>query len=154
MRRLIKSFQLDRHQEWTATLECGHFLLMRHNPPYQDCGWVKSAQGRAQHLGDIEECISCDMPSLPQNICLVKKSEIYTHNTLPTKFFSEYEPKKEIWVKVLVTAGLAQFFIHTDPPKGFILDPMTFGVMCPGVSHSIKPSMGDINLCLEFYKSD
>ena len=127
---------------------------MRHNPPYQDCGWVKSAQGRAQHLGDIEECISCDMPSLPQNICLVKKSEIYTHNTLPTKFFSEYEPKKEIWVKVLVTAGLAQFFIHTDPPKGFILDPMTFGVMCPGVSHSIKPSMGDINLCLEFYKSD
>ena len=154
MRRLIKSFQLDRHQEWTATLECGHFLLMRHNPPYQDCGWVKSAQGRAQHLGDIEECISCDMPSLPQNICLVKKSEIYTHNTLPTKFFSEYEPKKEIWVKVLVTAGLAQFFIHTDPPKGFILDPMTFGVMCPGVSHSIKPSMGHINSCLEFYKSD
>ena len=154
MRRVIQSFQLDRYQEWTATLECGHILLMRHNPPYQDCAWVKSAQGRAQHLGDIQECISCEMPSLPQNTFLVEKSKIYTRNTLPAEFCSKYEPKKEIWVKVVVTLGLAQFFIHTDPPKGFVLGVMAFGVMCPGVAHSIKPAMGDINLCLEFYKSE
>jgi tellurite resistance-related uncharacterized protein len=154
MKRKITGFHLDRFQEWVADLECGHALEMRHNPPYMECKWVGTGKGRLEHVGDMQECVYCDMPVLPDNAVLIKTSSCYYADTIPDSFASGYQPGGDEWVNVVVKEGLLQFVIHHTPATGFVLDPALNGVMVPGVVHQLRPAMGAVTFFLEYYRVD
>ena len=60
MQRTITGFYQDEQDHWTARLDCGHGLHMRHDPPWQLRPWVLTEEGRAQRIGQIVECKKCD----------------------------------------------------------------------------------------------
>ena len=153
MKKRITGFHLDRFQEWVADLECGHGITMRHNPPYQNCPWIGSGKGRQEHIGNILECVKCDIPTLPGNVRLTKTSAVYHGESIPEEFTSGFIiADYDTWIKVVVTKGLLQFLIHVEPTVGFVLDEHLSGVIQPGVAHDIKPAMGEVEFFLEYYQ--
>jgi hypothetical protein len=60
MRRQIVGFHEDSEGHWVAELDCGHTQHMRHEPPWQNRPWVKTAEGRAGMLGTMIECVQCE----------------------------------------------------------------------------------------------
>ena len=152
MKKVITGFHLNRFQEWVADLECGHGVTMKHNPPYQVCPWIGTGKGRQEHIGDLQECVSCDIPVLPDELTLVETSPVYQRETIPDEMTSDYLLDEGKWAKVIVKKGLLQFLVHVDPTVAFILDDQLSGVVQPGVKHDIKPAMGDVEFYLEFYQ--
>ena len=152
MKKVITGFHLDRFQEWNADLECGHAVEMRHNPPYQECKWIGTAKGRQEHIGDVRECVYCDMPVLPEHVTLKKTSPCYQTDTIPDVLISGYEPASGEWVNVIVKSGLLQFIIQHEPATGFVLDQYLNGVMVPGVMHQVRPAMGDVEFYLQHHQ--
>jgi hypothetical protein len=59
MERAIDSFHQDDESHWVASLECGHTLHMRHDPPWQVRQWVVSEDGRRARIGATVVCIAC-----------------------------------------------------------------------------------------------
>jgi len=156
MKRLITGFHLDRFQEWAADLECGHAIRMQHNPPYQYCSWVGSAKGRQEHIGDLQECVNCEMPMMPDSLVLFETSSLYQKESIPDNFISNYVVDAGVWAKIVIKKGLLQFLIDpnskTQPVKGFVLDENLCGIIAPGIAHDVKPAMGDVEFFVEFYR--
>lgn len=65
MKQAIVGFHQDEEGDWVARLVCGHNQHVRHNPPWQNRPWVINSHSRAQHLGDILECVKCDRREPP-----------------------------------------------------------------------------------------
>jgi hypothetical protein len=61
MKQAIVGFHQDEEGDWVARLACGHNQHVRHNPPWQNRPWVINFQSRQQHLGDMLECVKCDV---------------------------------------------------------------------------------------------
>ena len=59
MQRAIIGFHQDDEGHWVADLECGHSQHMRHDPPWQDRGWVLTPEGRTRFIGVTIECRLC-----------------------------------------------------------------------------------------------
>jgi hypothetical protein len=59
-KRKIVGFHQDEHQDWVAELECGHNQHVRHNPPWTNCPWVVTPQGRQDHIGHELLCPACE----------------------------------------------------------------------------------------------
>jgi hypothetical protein len=60
MERAIVGYHLDEHEDWVAELECGHGQHVRHRPPFHTRPWTLTAEGRAERLGTILNCVICD----------------------------------------------------------------------------------------------
>ncbi len=58
MQQAIIGFHLDEENDWVADLACGSTARMRHNPPWQNCLWVITEQGRRS--GVMLECKKCE----------------------------------------------------------------------------------------------
>ncbi len=63
MERAIIGFHKDEEGHWVADLECGHARHVRHDPPWQNRGWVLTAEGRKTFLGTKLNCAKCDQAS-------------------------------------------------------------------------------------------
>ena len=58
---LLKRFyHKDEENHWVATLTCGHFQHIRHNPPWMNRPWVDTTAGRHENLGMLLSCKKCD----------------------------------------------------------------------------------------------
>ena len=60
MQRAIESFYQDEEGHWAARLECGHRQHVRHDPPWMLREWVLTEVGRAERIGHLLKCKSCD----------------------------------------------------------------------------------------------
>ena len=60
MKRKIMGFHTDEVSDWVATLECGHGRHLRHMPPWEDCPWVLTREGRQRQLGIEVDCRTCN----------------------------------------------------------------------------------------------
>jgi hypothetical protein len=58
--RAITDYHIDDENHWVARLNCGHFQHVRHNPPWTNRPWVKTAEGRKSMLGHELKCKKCD----------------------------------------------------------------------------------------------
>jgi len=65
MMRCIIGFHQDPERQWVAELECGHNQHVRHNPPWTNRPWVLTAEGRAEALGAVLNCVLCDSLNPP-----------------------------------------------------------------------------------------
>ena len=57
--RKIVGFRLDQNLDWVATLECGHQIHVRQNPPFTEQHWVTTNEGRQNHIGHELRCLAC-----------------------------------------------------------------------------------------------
>ena len=153
MKRAITGFHLDRFQEWVADLECGHKLNMRHNPPYMECRWVGKGKERDEHIGDVYECVDCDMPKIPEGLKLTETSPTYDRANFPDSLATDFAMPAGVWGKVVVKEGMLQFVVEPDgaASRGFLVDPQFAGVMAPGLPHRLSPAMGDVVFYIEYY---
>jgi hypothetical protein len=53
-------YHKDDQNDWVAELKCGHNQHVRHDPPWQLRPWVKTEEGRNEHLGRLLDCKKCD----------------------------------------------------------------------------------------------
>jgi len=60
MQRSIIGFHTDEHDDWVATLDCGHTQHVRHDPPWQNRPWVVNAESREKMIGKALDCKLCD----------------------------------------------------------------------------------------------
>ena len=65
LHRSIVGFHQDLEQHWVAELDCGHCQHTRHEPPFFPRPWVITAEGRAEHIGQILNCVLCDRQEMP-----------------------------------------------------------------------------------------
>ena len=56
----IRGFHKDEEGDWVADLDCGHTRHMRHNPPWQERGWVTTRSGRESRIGQDINCKECE----------------------------------------------------------------------------------------------
>jgi hypothetical protein len=61
MKHPIIGFHQDENGDWVARLACGHNQHVRHNPPWQNRPWVTKPLSREQHLGQMLECVKCNI---------------------------------------------------------------------------------------------
>lgn len=61
MEREIIGFHKDEENHWVAELNCGHNQHVRHNPPLVSRPWVISTQSREEKLGEVLNCLKCDL---------------------------------------------------------------------------------------------
>jgi len=56
----IIGYHQDELGDWVAELACHHGQHVRHQPPFINRSWVTTAEGRAQVLGAVLNCVRCD----------------------------------------------------------------------------------------------
>jgi hypothetical protein len=59
MKQKIIGFDQDEEQHWRATLACGHYQHVRHDPPVIVREWTLTAVGRESKIGSELECRKC-----------------------------------------------------------------------------------------------
>ncbi len=59
MQQKITGFHLDEESHWVADLECGHTQHVRHDPPWQNRGWVISEKSRRKKIASELFCKKC-----------------------------------------------------------------------------------------------
>jgi hypothetical protein len=60
MLRAVIGFEQDEERDWVATLECGHGVHVRHDPPWMVREWVVTEVGRRERIGSLMECKKCE----------------------------------------------------------------------------------------------
>lgn len=69
MKRPIIGYHKDDEDHWVAELACGHFLHVRHDPPWLIREWTQSEQGRQSMIGIQFTCKKCVEGSPPDQSC-------------------------------------------------------------------------------------
>jgi tellurite methyltransferase len=150
MRTTLTGFHQDAAADWVAELACGHTQHMRHRPPWQERAWVLSAEGRTQRIGQTIDCPLCDMPSLPENAQMYKRTKDFTQQTVPAALLLDHTTKAGVWARIVVTSGELEYSFG-EPRRTFVLNRERAGIVQPEVPHQIKPC-GDVEFHVEFLR--
>jgi tellurite resistance-related uncharacterized protein len=148
MERTITGFEVDAEGDWVAQLDCGHGQHTRHTPPFQERPWVLTAEGRASKVGAALDCLFCNMPTLPENVCAYQQTKIFDQDSVPSGLLKDHSTKAGTWGRILVHEG---FLLYTIGPESWALRPGIVGIVAPGVVHSVTPK-GPVRFVVEFLR--
>ena len=148
MDRAITGFHLDEEGEWVATLACGHGQHTRHNPPFQERGWVLSEEGRGSMIGRALDCLNCNMPSLPEGLAEYKCTKTLDEHSAPKGLLRNHSTKAGTWGRIVVQEGLLRYAIGE---QSWILRPGVVGIVAPTLEHSVTP-LGPVRFAVHFLK--
>jgi tellurite methyltransferase len=82
--RAIVAFRQDDAGEWVADLSCLHAQHVRHRPPFRLAPWVLDDRQRAARVGTPLDCPLCDRGELPDGLRVVRTTETWDGETMPT----------------------------------------------------------------------
>jgi tellurite methyltransferase len=150
MKTVITGFQKDSTADWVAELQCGHTQHMRHRPPWQERAWVLDDQERARRLGHEIDCPLCDMPVLPAELSVYKRTAELTEQTIPSGLLKDHTTKAGVWARIVVTHGALEFSFG-EPRRSFVLDREHVGIVKPEVPHRVQP-LGAVSFHVEFLR--
>lgn len=148
MERTITGFELDDQGDWVAQLACGHGQHTRHVPPFQERAWVLTEEGRASKVGASLDCLFCNMPALPDNVCAYQQTKTFDQDTVPSGLLKDHSTKAGTWGRILVSEG---FLLYTIGHESWTLRPGVVGIVAPGVVHSVTPK-GPVRFVVEFLR--
>jgi tellurite resistance-related uncharacterized protein len=148
MQTTIVGFHQDEQGDWVAELACEHGQHMRHRPPWQTRPWVSSAEGRASKLGEKIECPLCDRITLPAAATEYKRTETFTHETLPAGLRTEHRTKAGTWARIVVEQGE---LIYQTRGGSRNLRAGDFAVAEPERVHRVEP-VGELRMHVEFWR--
>jgi tellurite methyltransferase len=150
MKTAITGFHKDTKADWVAELRCGHTQHMRHRPPWQDRAWVLDDDERARRVGGEIDCPLCDMPVLPAQVSVYKRTAEFTEQTVPGGLLKDHTTKAGVWARIVVTEGELEYSFG-EPRRSFVLDREHVGIVKPEVPHQVRP-LGAASFHVEFLR--
>ena len=152
MIRSISGFHADGVGDWVAELSCYHGQHIRHQPPFQDRGWVLEAAGRAAHVGTAIECALCDRAEWPEGLTILGRAGPWDQDSLPAGLRRAHRTAAGRWGRLRVVEGAVDFLFEADDPPPAPLH------LVAGASQAIPPEAahrvvltGPVRLELEFW---
>jgi tellurite resistance-related uncharacterized protein len=150
-RRAIAGFHLDEDGVWVAELDCGHAQHVRHEPPFQDRGWVLDEAQRSARIGQLLDCRNCLMPRLPDDVERYKATPEFDETTIPAGLLASHRLKADTWGRIVVVEGRLLYTIEEPEEIAFVLTPMLAGSVAPEARHHIEPR-GKVRFFVEFLR--
>lgn len=147
--RAITGFHRDEEQHWVAELACGHTQHVRHRPPWEMRPWVETEEGRATMLGRELACGYCDMPSLPPDAEVYRRTGSFDETTIPRRLLEAHATKPGVWGRIVVEEGRLRYEILGDDL--WVLRPGVHGVIAPEVEHRVEP-LGAVRFFIELLR--
>jgi tellurite methyltransferase len=134
----VVGFHQDDAGDWVARLECGHAQHVRHKPPLESRPWVTTAEGRQRKLGAEFDCHYCDMPSLPENARVYKRTDEFDGASVPQGLLGEHRTRAGTWGRIVVHEGLLRYQVLEPERHVWILRPGIVGIIAPGMAHRLE----------------
>jgi len=150
VQRPITGYMQDEEQHWVALLSCGHRQHVRHNPPLVSRPWVLTAEGRAQHLGALLDCVNCRRFKLPEDFAAYKRTPEFSPGTIPAGLRKAHATRPGVWARIHVLQGRLAYRIE-DWQVDTVLTPEHPGIVVPELPHSVEPLDGDTRFYVEFH---
>ncbi len=136
MERPITGFRQDDEGHWVAELACGHTQHVRHAPPFELRPWVLSETGRAEKIGQVLDCVFCNMARLPEDVKPYKRTPSFDEHSVPKGLLRDHTTRPGVWAQIHVEAGRLEY---TCRQGVFVLKPGTLGIVEPEVPHHVRP---------------
>ncbi len=105
MKRKIIGYHQDEKQDWVADLDCFHGQHVRHEPPFFNRPWSATTEGRASKLGEVLDCVRCDVLEFPENLKEYKRTPEFNQETIPKGLLKNHTTKLGTWGKIHVLQG-------------------------------------------------
>lgn len=135
--RLISTFIQDDEGHWVARLDCSHTQHMRHRPPQEYRDWVLSPEGRAARIGSEVDCKFCNMPSLPPEVQVYKRTAAFTQDSVPAGLLNDHSTAAKVWGRIVVESGRLLYEIQ-ETGESWVLRPGVIGVVAPTQKHHVR----------------
>lgn len=150
MQRSIVGFHQDDHGDWVAELSCLHNQHLRHQPPFQERGWVLDDAAREDRMGAELDCPLCDRAEMPDGLVLARTAGPFDAETLPAGLRSRHLVADRTWACLTVLEGSVSLWMESDPPLVARLEAGGRQPIPPGLPHSVtidRPAL----LVVEFF---
>ncbi|MEJ7596275.1 MAG: DUF3565 domain-containing protein [Kofleriaceae bacterium] len=135
--RPITGFHQDEHDDWVATLSCGHGQHVRHRPPFFSRPWVVTAEGRAEQLGAELPCVLCERFELPSGFTPYKRTPEFTSQSVPTALKANHSTKAGVWGLIHVVVGQLRYVVEPPLAREIVVNPGAPAVVVPEVLHRV-----------------
>lgn len=109
MIRTITGFSADEAGDWVAHLDCGHRQHVRHRPPFVERPWVRTEEGRRQHVGTPIECPLCARAEPPEWLAVTERLGPWNARTVPQALRMVHRTPHGGWARLAVLQGSARF---------------------------------------------
>jgi tellurite resistance-related uncharacterized protein len=149
--RAVVAFEPDDAGDWIASLACGHRRHVRHEPPFSECAWVESAEGRAARVGTGLDCRRCDQRVMPKSHAPYQRTPDFDAESVPAALRRRHTTKAGVWALIHVTRGALDYHVHEPFERHEVLTPEAPGVVLPEVEHHVAPT-GDVSFYVEFWR--
>lgn len=151
MDRPITGFHQDDELDWVAELSCGHSQHVRHDPPFTERPWVRSADGRAARLDSLLDCLRCDRREMPEGHAPYHRTQSFSESTLPEALLGAHSTKKGVWGLIHVQRGEVGYRIPRFGVDETIAAAAP-GVVVPEVEHHLV-RRGPVECYVEFWRA-
>jgi tellurite resistance-related uncharacterized protein len=150
--RAIRRFHRDEEGHWVADLSCGHTRHVRHRPPWENRPWVESEEGRASMLGVELECSFCDMPSLPPDVEVYRRTPTFDASSVPRGLLEAHTTKAGTWGRIVVEDGRLRYELLEPEPNVWVLRAGVPGIVPPERKHRVA-AIGAVRFYVEFLRA-
>ena len=91
------------------------------------------------------------MKDLPTGVSGYKKTQEFTHETVPPGLLRAHQTKAGTWGKIVVLDGKLHYRILEPELQELVPSEEVYGVVEPTVLHEVEP-LGDVRFYVEFYR--
>ena len=151
MKRAIVGFHRDEAGEWVAELSCLHAQHVRHQPPFRLAPWVLDDARRAARVGSPLDCPLCDRAELPEGLHVVRRTELWDEETLPSALKRAHRVASGTWGRLCVEEGRLRFVAATEPALDVDVGPGAPQPIPPEVEHHVE-LLGHVRFFVEFLR--
>ncbi len=144
-------FRRDEAGDWIAELSCLHAQHVRHHPPFRLAPWVLDDDQREARIGSHLDCPLCDRAELPDDLQVVRKTDVWDEQTLPAALRRAHRVASGTWGRLRVQRGRLRFVADTQPPLDVVVGPETPQAIPPDVEHHVDP-LGEVGFFVEFLR--
>jgi tellurite methyltransferase len=152
MQRPIVGYHQDDQGDWVAELSCGHAQHVRHRPPFTVREWVVTPEGRAERLGQLLDCPSCDRWQMPSGHVAYRKSATFTADKIPAGLLSKHTTKAGVWARLEVLSGSIAYVVEGATEARHVLGAGESVVIVPELEHRVE-ALGPAEFYVEFYRA-
>ncbi|MGH9132864.1 MAG: DUF3565 domain-containing protein [Ilumatobacteraceae bacterium] len=151
MNRTIVDFVQDDAGDWAARLDCFHRQHVRHDPPFRSAPWVLDRSTRSERVGTTLDCPLCDRAELPEDLVVVRTTEIWDEVTVPATLRRAHRVGAGRWGRLRVEVGELRFRASTRPPIDVVVTSGTQQAIPPDVEHEVEP-LGRVRFAVDFLR--
>jgi tellurite methyltransferase len=138
VKRAIVGFHQDDAGDSVAELSCLHAQHVRHQPPFRLAPWVLDDSERTARIGSMLDNPSCDRAELPEGLLVVRRTELWDEQTLPSALKRAHRVASGTWGRLCVEKVRLPFVAATEPALDVVVGPEAPQPIPPQVEHHVE----------------